>query len=230
LSSRYYELVERILSVLKSEESVSGVLFVEEIPWLPFSFGDDAFKSLFVAAMCFLLIYVVCIPVVFAVVLHGADRSHERHHPALFLWENYQDKYFYFELVWLARRFLLALTVAVVPPESGFLSLVVVFVLCACAAFQIHMKPFALKAENSFDLLGIVVLLVSFSVNTWAQSLGAGLEQGESMQIVFYVVLGLNASYIVGLCLAASFPLWHVIFAKCRKKQMMEELQVGLDE
>jgi hypothetical protein len=71
----YFELTERVLSVFSSTRSLDGQLFVTELPWLPFSFSDSSFYSLVVAAVCFGLLYVVGLPVLFALVLKRADRK-----------------------------------------------------------------------------------------------------------------------------------------------------------
>lgn len=111
----YFELAEAIFAgeegkegkkllkcraVFRHAESRSGQVYLEEFPWIVVGTSSEEYWRLLIASACFLVVYVVGIPVLFAGLIF---RNRGEGHVGEFLWENYKPKYFYFELVWLMR-------------------------------------------------------------------------------------------------------------------------------
>ncbi len=154
----YYELVEAIVSVFRWSKSRSGVKYLEELPWIMASTSDSEFSSLLICSACFLVLYVVGIPIMFAVLIFQKNRGHVGE----FLWENYKPKYFFFELVWLLRRVSLAVVISAVSERSEFKPVLVVGLLGLYSVVQFFTRPFVNGPENVFDLIATIGNLTFF--------------------------------------------------------------------
>lgn len=199
LFEMYYDLAERVLSVFRSSQSKNLTWWMEEMPWIPFDLADGRFFALFISAMVFLLVYVIGIPVLFALLLRFHDQES---HAASFLWENYKSTHYWYELVWIGRRLAIAIVVSIVNQESGFSPAILTLVLVMFAAIHSIAQPFKHHLENLFDFLATGAILVTNSVSIWA----VNQENLEGIPSAFYFVLALNIVFVVALLAAVAFP------------------------
>jgi hypothetical protein len=207
----YFELTERVVSVFRYSHSSDGSLWMEELPWIPFDLSNHLFAALIAAAATFAVIYVIGIPVLFWRLL----RFHDHHnHPASFLWENYQPKRYWYEMLWIFRRLLLAVGTSLIREDTAFSPVVIVGTLGFFLVVQFTKSPFLFKMENTFDLMATVTLLITYAVNLWSKS-----YESEDISPAFYVVVVLNGLYVISLVAFAILPL--VLLCSSRVRQLI---------
>lgn len=88
-----------MFAVFRHTRSVNEISYLEEFPWIEFALSDAEYRPLLISSLCFLVLYVLGIPVLFSCLIFSRNRSHVGE----FLWENYKPQFFYFELIWLLR-------------------------------------------------------------------------------------------------------------------------------
>ncbi len=211
----YYDLAERSLSVFSSMPSKSGVVFMEELPWVPRSFADDEFRLLFICGVVFVVVYGLGVPLLFAVLLRYRK---DHHHPAAFLWESYQPRFYWYEMVWIARRLVIAVVVSLIPEQGGLRAFFVVFTLMVFAVLLFHNRPFRHYKENMFDLLSTLTLLATFSCAEWgvAQTEAPGGLENLGIPASFYVALVANMTFVLALFFCTALPLLRAAASKLR--------------
>ena len=186
--SGYLSLAGGVFTVL--QPCTDG--YMTAIPWIPCSFSDSIYSSFFIAAICFLVIYVIGVPVFFAFLLFYAKRQNRKtsvpiddaasdtgseqapsevlQHNNLtqaveFLCEEYREEMYYYEMIWIVRRLLLAASVTLIPASSpwqyGFSASVIgisIFLQALC-------RPFTKTLDNFSEMASSLLLLIFFSVS-----------------------------------------------------------------
>lgn len=140
----YYELAEEVLGVFRFETLANSTIIFEETPWLVWDLENPEVLQLFVLACVFGIVYIVGVPLLFWFILYKnrssiisthrdeelAEHHHDEHNAETayfeFLHSNYRRKWYYFEVIMMLRRVLLAITLAAVPQESEFVPLLAV--------------------------------------------------------------------------------------------------------
>jgi Leucine-rich repeat (LRR) protein len=220
----YFEVAAEILSIYRRNQSVDGTWWMEEMPWIRFSLDDANFFSLIIASGIFGLVYLVGVPVLFAVLIWKYHSVPD--HASGFLFENYKPKYYWFEMIWMFRRLSLAVVVSIISHESELAPLLIVSLLGGYAILQFLLKPFKHELENVFDLLATLVILFSYAENFWAERFVD--MRNDFIPAGFYVVLVLSMLFLIALIVATCWPF--VIFVKqwmtkkCSKRSHFEPI------
>ena len=142
-----------------------AALYLEKTPWIPCSFSDQTYPKLFGAALAFAIPYLVGIPALFGVVLFQNRNNLEDDHVKGrygFLYAGYKPNYFYYEAIWIFRRILLAIFVAVIPASSPFRSSLVLALLIVSLVAQIYLQPFTERISNILEESSLVIIIVTY--------------------------------------------------------------------
>ena len=103
-------------------------------------------QRLLIAGLVFGLTYVLGLPALFAALLYRhragiAAHDHQLEHWTGFLYECYRPSVFWFELVWIARRLLLAAAVSLLARAPSWSAALIQAVLAASLIVQVKLKP-----------------------------------------------------------------------------------------
>ena len=120
---------------------------------------DSTYLTLFIMAGVALGVYVVGIPVLFGGLLWRYRARVEEQKVRYWLgnlYYCYKRKYYWFEMVILVRRLLLAVLISSYLPTPSSLSLALLV--------QLWVRPFALKVDNRLESISIATILITFVV------------------------------------------------------------------
>lgn len=224
----YFELTNQILAVFNcahwdlpdlSETVRSGLgqavlsqTYMEEKPWIMCDLSDPMYRSLFIQAVLFSIVYVVGIPLCYAFLLWRNRKRilHGEHIPWLaFLFEDYKTPLFWFELLWMGRRVLISLFVVVISRSDPFQPFFVVLILSASLAIEMHLRPFKDKMENALEALVLITLLGSYGGSY-------GSEESQSFFAFQWYVAVINSIVLCILLIAIFWPFFSKIRDKAR--------------
>lgn len=141
----------------------------EEEAWITCNASTDyRYLVMLVLAIVFLVVYGIGIPVMFYVLL-WRNRSHLWSHQNEFrfgfLMENFKPEFYLFKLVWMSRRFLLALAFSAISSEE-WRRFCIIAILLGSLTLQYWVQPFKLPAENALDMLCTLIIVLTFSTIT----------------------------------------------------------------
>ncbi len=247
----YFELTNQILAVFNCvhwelpdlTESIRSTLgqtlsqtYMDEKPWIMCDLSDPVYRALFAQALLFTAVYVVGIPLLYAVLLwRNRERIRQGEHiPWLaFLFEDYKTPVFWFELLWMGRRVLISLFVVVINGSDPFQPFFIVLILSTSLAVELHLHPFKDRIENGLEALVLITLLISYGGSY-------GSEHNGSFAAFQWFVAVLNVGVLCVLVLAVLWPFIMKIrekFRNCqckcrrrRKNVAKELLPVDADE
>lgn len=200
VSASYFELTNAVLEVL----TPCNKGHMANFQWIPCVFTNMEFKSLFIAASAFLIVYTIGIPSLFATLLFRNRRRILAGDPQLeskygFLYESYKPRFFWFELVWFLRRVLLSSAVTLLTNASGYQMAAIFCVLQGSILLNRYLKPFQSGVANLLDMAASSVILlavtVGFVVNKATRSAAVtqngifSLSAGLALLLFFFLVL-----------------------------------------
>jgi hypothetical protein len=164
----HFEISTSVFEILTPCTHTEGDgFYMEAYPWIrctsSLSFADE-YGQLTLTAYIFGLTYVFGILILFSSLLYfNRQRIIDGHTRVLniigFLYESYRSRYYWFEIVWLVRRVLLAAAIGLITPDRILYPVVVSSILMISLLIQRHIKPFTSKLENFMEQLTICVLL-----------------------------------------------------------------------
>lgn len=181
--------------------------WMEAYPWIKcttLGFSDE-YGQLMMTAYIFGLSYVFGIVIIFAALLFfNRQRIVDGHTRVLnilgFLYESYRSRYYWFEIVWLVRRVMLAAAIGLLTPDRPLYPVVVSSILMVSLLIQRHVKPFTSKLENFMEQLTICVLLftliatnvLEYSRDTVTGSVEDDLMNRAYREIIQWSIFGVN--------------------------------------
>ncbi len=115
-------------------------------------------------AVPFLLLYGIGIPALFAFLIlrnHSKGSGERFRYFLSFAYENYRPSRAWYELVWLLRRFFLALCATFLP--QALKSIGIIALLAAAIALNLVLRPFRDERDNWLDVGSMGVLLLTQS-------------------------------------------------------------------
>lgn len=218
----HFELSNVILMHLRPCEE--GYMAVH--PWIACSWRSTEspqYVVLLGMSYTFLVLYVVGIPALFAFLLWRyrtsiRDLDEKVEHRMGFLYETYKRDVFYFEAIWLLRRILLSLSLALLGPASGFRTAAIALVLLASLFVQQGFKPFQSSFVNTLETISTTTLLYSFVV-------GREIEQASLRPILQTILWLLNALVVVLLMSSLIAPTVAQLFKRCCKRKTAVRLE-----
>lgn len=223
LFASQFELSNAVLAQLRPCERG----FMPASPWIGCDWSDSPqYVWLQGLGYTFLALYVVGIPLLFSLLLFSRRKairegSEKVEHQMGFLYETYKREVFYFEVIWLVRRVLLSLAIALVPSSSGMRGAVIAFILFASLFVQQKFQPFSSPAVNTFETISTTTMLYSFFVGSQASESKSDLR--PVLQTVLWV---LNALVVFMLSVALVAPALQRLLSRCcprccSRKQMI---------
>jgi hypothetical protein len=229
----FYEVILMCFEVFATDSEG----YFEKFPWLRWntSASSDVVGLKLVAAI-FSVLYGLGIPAVVFLLLRSyraeiqrtmkAEHSSEPHDKLFFafIYENYTPKFYFFEMAWIFRRLAIASTVMIPKWGANRLlgSLLVLFVLLGFMCIEHVLAPFARPAENTMNLIGSSVLVITFAFQTWvvfAVGNNADFSFTTYAPVAFYLATSLSIGYILLLVFVTIWPVIkssiNFIFRRC---------------
>jgi len=154
------------------------------------------------------VVYVAGIPTLFGCLLWKYRARIEE--PKIKYWLGnlyycYKGRYFWFEMVILVRRLLLAILISVLPSENILLPSLILVTLSLALLLQVWLNPFTAPIDNRFETISITTLAITFIVQYLLHSNRSTSEATEDVRINKDVLAGILV--VVNLLLLASMLL-----------------------
>ncbi len=165
----YFELTSQLLAVFSCERFGNVAASSHRLSvysWVVCTW-HGSYLHLFCVALCFIVVYVVGLPGVYAILLykhHRNSRKHaheddfeapEEHHSHIaFLVESWKDGFAWYEVVWILRRLSIAVIVTFVRTSAVYVTLI----LLLSTATQALLLPFRSTMENRMETLSLLSL------------------------------------------------------------------------
>jgi hypothetical protein len=184
-----------------SSQKGTGDLFVRSMPWIRCD-GRQA-KDLRMSSIPFFVIITAGAPILFASLLfYYRNQLHKRTVTDIIggLYRCYRKEMFWWELVVLARRLVLALVLRI-EKQSAFHQWSVILVLTISVVLQFSFQPFNQRGENRAEELSLLLLILTYVAQEGARA--------ASMQIksIFWVSFFLNCLFMA-ITLALLIRSW----------------------
>jgi uncharacterized membrane protein YjfL (UPF0719 family) len=220
LSASYFELSNGILEILKP----CSKGYMANFQWIPCSFDDSAYKSLYISAIFFFVLYTIGIPAFFGAIMFRNRRRILAGDPNLeakygFLYESYRQKVFWFELVWFVRRILLSIAVSVFASTSPFQLGLIFVLLQGSLILHRYVKPFYSNIASTMDLVATAVLLFGAVMGFTMEELPHVSTSTMVLRNLVWVACALVA---LALLFALITPVLRMLSQRCKRKQRFE--------
>lgn len=223
LYASYFELTTATLTLFQPCDAQNYMI---AYPWIKCHTYDHQYLVLMILGGIFATLYVLGIPLLFGWLLYRYRRvihspEHEKvEHWLGFLYECYRRKVYWFELVWILRRLLLAASISVLSRYTALSSASVLAILLISVIIQVKAKPFRDSKENTLELLSLVTLIFGFSIG---QVMPSSSWQSVLLQVIFLSCFGVLALVYLGLLVFSSL-LWRQTWQKVKStvKQLLK--------
>lgn len=167
-------------------------------------------------SFCLLAVYAVAPFCLFAYLLFARDLDSPANLRQYgFLYESYRREVYWWELVAMARRFLLAFSASVLSQEHTLYYSVPVAVICACSIVQIQVMPYHSKRENLLELCGSAVILLTFQTGQYMAAAVADLD--VSQIVAEALVLLCNGAFVVYMLVVVAREIRNEYHDKARR-------------
>eukprot|EP01122_Echinamoeba_exundans_P011670 TRINITY_DN4718_c0_g1_i1.p1 TRINITY_DN4718_c0_g1~~TRINITY_DN4718_c0_g1_i1.p1 ORF type:complete len:1760 (-),score=229.92 TRINITY_DN4718_c0_g1_i1:4961-9508(-) len=214
LFASQFELSNVVLANLKGCEEG----YMPASPWIKCSWAGDSPQYVWLQSLSYvcLVLYVIGIPALFTFllvrnrkkILQGAE---EVEHRMGFLYETYKRDVFFFEAIWLLRRVLLSVAIALIPATTGFRNAAISLILLVSLFVQQRFKPFSSSTVNTIETLSTTTLLYSFSVGSELAT-NHSMEWRGVLQLLLWIFNCLVVLVLLGALLK---PVVKRIGARC---------------
>jgi hypothetical protein len=228
LFASHFEISNSILSIIKP----CSEGYMKDFPWIPCKWSDPQFAMLTGSAAAFFVIYLVGIPALFFAMLYKyrtriQDKDWEVRYKIGFLYETYRHPVFWFEMIWLARRVLLSISISLIPNTTTFRTAAIVLLLLASLFIQRNFMPFNSSLANWLEVASITIILYSYIVGGQLNKLPGDFGTvKEIMQNLLWVLNALIVLALVGAIL--SRPIGKVFSFWCGKKSRFKNQMDGI--
>jgi len=203
----YFHLANQILSVFQCyKEETIGKSWMQNRPYIECGSGD--WNELAVIAACFVVIYIVGIPVLLAVLLFRSSIKNDAkvHYLVQQFSNSYRKEMFWFELIVTFRRLAIAIAFSLLPKTNPFSGFLVLTFLTLSIWITSFLNPFAIEWTNRLDIICNSTILLTFGAKllysnakeNWHASLFIVVVIINSLTILFSVfcfVLSLRNSF-----------------------------------
>eukprot|EP01132_Coremiostelium_polycephalum_P007667 gene7667-9434_t len=202
-------------------DSYSGESFMSFFPWIKCK-NNSYYDKIFALTILGTIFYVIGIPVLFAALLYYYRRRLEDSKVLLLvgsIYIDYRKSVFWYELIAVARRLLMAVSLALIDPKSSFSVFVVLLVIGASIISQINFRPFIYKISNTAELLGNSVLLFSYVCVLILSSLGSNRPyDSKGIEIILSSVVVIYTAFLA------------VLFIFSLKYFLPKKMQAAIDQ
>ncbi|KAF2077258.1 hypothetical protein CYY_001447 [Polysphondylium violaceum] len=181
------------------KDPFTGTSFMSFFPWV--ECGNNAtYNRIFTLTVLFTIIYVIGIPLLFATLLLYNRKRLDN--PTVLLivgtiYIDYRKSVYWYELINLGKRFLMAVSLALIDPKSSFSVFVVLIVIGSSIIAQIKFKPYVYKISNYAETIGNSVLLFSYvCVLILASLRTTNLYDSRGIEVILSVVVVLYTAFL----------------------------------
>jgi hypothetical protein len=224
LFASQFELSNSVLANLKACEEG----YMPASPWIKCSWAGDSPQYVWLQSLSYvcLILYVIGIPALFSYLLVRNRKKilmgfEDVEHRMGFLYETYRRDVFFFEAIWLLRRVLLSVAIALIPSSTGFRNAAITLILLLSLFIQQRFKPFSSSTVNTIETLSTTTLLYSFSVGSELATNYAMSWRG-TLQLVLWISNCLVVLVLLGALLK---PLVKRLFVRwCRHRNAFKLL------
>jgi len=160
-------------------------------------------------------VYVIGIPALFGGLLWGYRAS--VHESRVRYWLSnlyycYKGRVYWFEMVILVRRLILAVLISVLASDSLMQPSLIMLTLCLALLVQVWTKPFTSKVDNRLEGISIATVMLTFIVQymLFLDSDFAGIWNLSDQQrdIIVLVIAVVNLAVVAGMILVLLRPLF----------------------
>jgi len=124
----------------------------------------------------------------------------------------YKGRLFWFEMVILVRRLILAVLISVLSSDSLLQPSLIMFTLCLALLVQVWTKPFTSKVDNRLEAISIATVMITFIVQymLFLDSDNAGFWGLSDRQrdIIVLLLALINLAVVGGMILVLLRPLF----------------------
>lgn len=155
--------------LFKEVQIGSGEVFVQSKPWMKYS---DA-QNLRIISIPFILMFLIAFPLAFMIMSWKLRHKIGSPFVRLYfgtLFENYQNRVYWWEVVNTLKKLLIALVLRGIPKADSFLPLAVAFFLALFGTLTFIIRPWKIKIENYLEGIGSLLTILSLLTN-WTQYL-----------------------------------------------------------
>ena len=215
--SYYITLAGAVFAVLQP----CGDGYLDTIPWLECTWDNSVYVSLFLSATLFLFLYVIGIPTIFALLLYRY-RRHLRDDTKIgkavsFLYEDFRQGMYYYELLWMLRRVLLVMGTILIPRDSIWRYTFCTGVLCIFLFLQTAFRPLAHSAANFAEVFTSLSILTMYGGSVMvAMSNESEEEAGDSVYSNLFALFFLS---ILAVMFCWTFSPFFIEKIKCCKQR-----------
>eukprot|EP00002_Diphylleia_rotans_P033164 TRINITY_DN7023_c0_g1_i1.p1 TRINITY_DN7023_c0_g1~~TRINITY_DN7023_c0_g1_i1.p1 ORF type:complete len:1603 (+),score=320.54 TRINITY_DN7023_c0_g1_i1:254-5062(+) len=204
----YYGVTRDVFSAISCTLHDEGdeKTYLNIFPWIPCESGNDEFVTLLKMAIPFLIGFVAVLPISFYMILRRSSKQLD--HPQVyqrygFLFINYHHDYYYWDLVIITRRLMIALITTIIPYTEKAALYITLFVVFQLSIWLQHRyNPYVTQVENLFEISSLYVLYFSFFAGLLTTLLG-GLNWIKILVIVtnavfifvFFIVIVVAPTY-----------------------------------
>ena len=205
------------------ESDISMPKYLETMPWITCNTIEGPYFPLFILGIFFGMLFVLGIPVLFGMILFFNRKSIVEDHPHTnknlewfsFYYQNYKIKNFWFELVWMLRRTLIALAfnISLLQDYPNLQRILISFLILFFVILNQYIQPFRMNKENLFELAGSLVLLITY----------IGSFSSTTDQVLVWFIFSINLLFVLSMFFALCyFPFKRAVesekFQKCKNK------------
>jgi hypothetical protein len=223
----YFDVADSVLRVFASCDPYDSSFMAPPYSWVPCWLHSSP-TTLAYEGIIGLVVYVVGVPVLFAALLVAGRRIGTQASARWFgfLFEGYRDgAAYYYELLYVVRRLLLAGVLALVPEQSLLQPQLVSTVLFTSILVHIAVQPNKRWVENALEILSLSMLMVTYSVATAQDSCGWGEieDRWDDKLPASIILLVLNALMVCAFLAALGWPYIAALLRSVRRVLRIQE-------
>jgi hypothetical protein len=184
--------------------------FLVKFPWQTCDRSDPNYSIVWKLAAISIVVYTVTVPILSGVLLLVNRKAILAGSPAVEQWlgglyDSYKPRFFWYELIYFARKVLLAIFIALL--EGTPRSAAIIGLLQIATVIQLLLHPFKGAFQNGLEVLALVALTWNYAVATVA-----GLSGDVYVGVVCLVLDGV---VMAGCVIAFVKPLAEKVKQKC---------------
>ena len=183
----FFSIMLNVSAVWRCEKGADNLYYNYHLPFVTCSMQDVDYLIMLIVSILLTVLFVVAVFVLFIYMLGKSRDSVDSSssNKVGFLYENYLQKYYWFEIMWILRRILIAVVWSIATPVEQ--ALFIVFILLLFIFMNLSFQPFIYKAESYLEFLTSASLIIEY-IGTVFVNLEEELINSTSSQMVTLIV------------------------------------------
>ena len=181
LTSCYIHITQRILMIL--QPCSEG--YMTYFPWIECTTTSLSFLLLLILSGFFFVLYSIGIPVLFTILLFFRNSPKKVLKNSLQIFtQEYREKYFYFDILWMIRKFLIIFSVVFISNELwGFI--LALCTLIVSIVLQVFMNPYMHKLLHMTQLTSSLALVLLYCCSFLVQTIP---QYSENVYFFYFMI------------------------------------------